>query len=514
MNYILGIDQGTSGTKALLFDEKGTPVARGAERLKTFYLDNGHVEQHPEELVENVLAAVGKCLDAFVSAGGLLGDIRGCGISNQRETFVLWDRSGAPLYNAIVWQCKRSVDICGRWLAAGYEDLIRSRTGLLIDPYFSGSKLVWLYENNAAVRRAIDAGEAFFGTVDTWLLFRLTGGASYNTDYTNASRTLFFNLKELRWDRELLAIFGLSRLRLPETKASSGSFGHTDFNGLLPTAIPITGMIGDSHAAAFGEGCFAPGEAKATLGTGCSILMNTGPTCMDSRNGMVSTICWSTADTVHYALEGVIVTCGATLEWLKNELNLFTDSRLSEDMAGAVNDNGGVYLIPAFSGLGAPHWQMNRKASITGLTFGTGKNHLVRAALESIPYQIKDVIMAMEADTSLPADAAAQTAPGAAPGAPLKLSRLMVDGGISANTFVTQFLADLLGKEVVTIGQPDISALGAAYLSGLSAGVYPSVAHLRSLNTGKKTRAPVPDNKTADYYKGWLEALSTGRLRQ
>ncbi|HEV9038039.1 MAG TPA: glycerol kinase GlpK [Puia sp.] len=496
MNYILGIDQGTSGTKALVFDEHGKPVAKGAETLKTSYPENGHVEQDPEGILRNVLTAVAQCLETFASGGGRPDDIRACGISNQRETFVLWDRSGTPLCNAIVWQCKRSVDICNRWRSAGYEPLIRERTGLLIDPYFSGSKLVWLYENIPAVRSKIDAGEACFGTIDTWLLYRLTNGHSFYTDYTNASRTLFFNLKELRWDRELLELFGLGRLQLPGLGPSSGSFGGTDFNGLLPSPLPITGVIGDSHAAAFGEGCFSPGEAKATLGTGCSILMNTGRTCMDSRNGMVSTICWSTADAVHYALEGVIVTCGATLEWLKNELNLFTDSRQTLEMANAVQDNGGVYLIPAFSGLGAPHWEMDRKASITGLTFGTQKNHIVRAALESIPYQIKDVIVAMEENSSL------------------DLSRLMVDGGISANPFVTQFLADLLEKEVVTIGQPDISALGAAYMSGLSAGIYPGIDYLCSLNTEKKIITPAPGSKAAKYYAGWLETLSAGRCRQ
>ena len=383
------------------------------------------------------------------------------------------------------------MDICNRWRSAGYEKLIREKTGLLIDPYFSGSKLVWLYENNAAIRNKIDAGEAYFGTVDTWLLYRLTNGARYFTDHTNASRTLFFNLRGLDWDRELLKTFGVGNLRLPEIKSSSWNFGGSDFDGLLPAPIPITGMIGDSHAAAFGEGCFAPGEAKATLGTGCSILMNTGTQCRESRNGMVSTICWSTADTVHYALEGVIVTCGATLEWLKNELNLFTDSRQTQEMANAVKDNGGVYLIPAFSGLGAPHWQMDRKASITGLTFSTQKNHIVRAALESIPYQIKDVIVAMEADTALP------------------LTRLMVDGGISANTFVVQFLADLLEKEVVTIGQPDISALGAAYMAGLKVGLYPGVDYLRTLNAEKKQFTPAPSSKASAYYKGWLDALAT-----
>ncbi len=492
MNYILGIDQGTSGTKALLFDEQGKPVAKGSETLKTSYLENGYVEQDPEQLIQNVLAAVGQCLETFKTSGGELSEISACGISNQRETFVLWDKDGTPLYNAVVWQCKRSVDICNRWRLAGYEKLIRERTGLLIDPYFSGTKLVWLYENNPAIRDKIDAGEAYFGTVDTWLLYRLTGGESYYTDHTNASRTLFFNLKGLHWDRDLLATFGLSNLRLPEIKSSSWNYGLSSFGGLLPAPIPITGIIGDSHAAAFGEGCFTPGEAKATLGTGCSILLNTGTECRDSRNGMVSTICWSTADTVHYALEGVIVTCGATLEWLKNELNLFSDSRQTQEMANAVKDNGGVYLIPAFSGLGAPHWQMDRKASITGLTFGAGRNHIVRAALESIPYQIKDVIVAMEADTSAEGASA------------IRLRRLMVDGGISANTFVTQFLADLLEKEVVTIGQPDVSALGAAYMAGLKVGLYPGVDYLRTLNAEKKQFIPTPDSKSG----GLLQRLA------
>ena len=491
MNYILGIDQGTSGTKALLFDSQGKPVAKGAETLKTSYLPNAHVEQDPEAIFQNVLAAVRQCLDAFQTAGGRPGDIQACGISNQRETFLIWDKTGTPLYNAVVWQCKRSVEICNRWKTAGYEDLIHSRTGLLIDPYFSGSKLVWLYENNAAIRKRIDAGEAYFGTVDTWLLYRLTDGACYYTDYTNASRTLFFHLKERVWDRTLLETFGLSGLHLPEARPSSWSFGQTDLGGLLPGPIPVTGMIGDSHAAAFGEGCFTPGEAKATLGTGCSILMNTGNQCMDSQNGMVSTICWSTPDTVQYALEGVIVTCGATLEWLRNELGLFADGSQTEEMARSVTDNGGVYLVPAFSGLGAPHWQMDRKASITGLTFGTNKAHLVRAALESIPYQIKDVTMAMEADTRI------------------GLSRLMVDGGISANGFVTQFLADLLQKEVVTIGQPDVSALGAAYMAGLNTGLYPDIAYLRSLNKEKKIIAPSSGLEAATGYKGWLEAVSS-----
>jgi glycerol kinase len=490
--YILAIDQGTSSTKTIIFNEEGMPVARGLEPLKTYYADNGFVEQNPEDIYQNVLASVGKCLEDFKIKGGDPAQIKACGISNQRETFVLWDQEGHPLYNAVVWQCKRSIDICKRWKEEGLEDLIRSNTGLIIDPYFSGSKLAWLYENESKVRAAIDSGKAFFGTVDTWLLYRLTGGKSYCTDYTNASRTLFFNLHDLTWDQEILGIFGLTRLNLPEAKASSAFFGQSDFNGLLPLPIDITGMIGDSHAAAFGEGCFIPGTAKATLGTGCSILMNIGEIPKESRNGMVTTICWSTGDKVNYALEGVIVTCGATIEWLKNELGLFSDSKHTELMARSVDDNGGVYLVPAFSGLGAPYWDMNRKASISGLTFGSNKNHIVRAALESIPYQIKDVITAMELDTNI------------------ELQQLMVDGGITSNKFVLQFLSDLLEKPVVNIGQADVSALGAAFMAGLHSGIYKDLEHLSSLNRGMLSILPDVDaGKVKKSYTGWLNALGT-----
>jgi glycerol kinase len=486
-SYVLAIDQGTSSTKTIIFDEGGKPVARGLEPLKTYYEDNGFVEQDPEAIYQNVLASIKKCLDDFASKGGNLSNIKACGISNQRETFVVWDQDGCPLYNAVVWQCKRSIQICKRWKEEGLEDLVKSNTGLIIDPYFSGSKLVWLYEHEPKVRSAIDHGHAFFGTIDTWLLYRLTGGKNYCTDYTNASRTLFFNLHDLSWDKDLLHTFGFSQLNLPEIKPSSAFFGQTDFNGLLPSTIEITGMIGDSHAAAFGEGCFMPGTAKATLGTGCSILMNIGEEPVESRNGMVTTICWSTGDQINYALEGVIVTCGATIEWLKNELGLFTDSSQTEAMATSVEDNGGVYLIPAFSGLGAPHWDMQRKASVSGLTFGSNKNHIVRAALESIPYQIKDVITAMELDTNI------------------ELQQLMVDGGMTSNQFVLQFLSDLLEKPVVNIGQSDVSALGAAYLAGLKSSVYESIGALKKMNNEKKMYQPGHGRTMAQKsYEGWL----------
>lgn len=488
--YILAIDQGTSSTKTILFDEEGKPFARGSEPLKSYFLEGGFVEQDPEEIFRNVLQSITRCLDDLKAKGGDLNDIKVCGISNQRETFVVWDESGTPLYNAVVWQCKRSVNICERWKEQGLEETIKQKTGLIIDPYFSGSKLVWLYENNEKVRQAIDKRAAFFGTIDTWLLYKLTNGKSYFTDYTNASRTLFFNLRNLSWDKDLRAKFGLSKLNLPEPKTSSALFGQSDFNGLLPAAINITGMIGDSHAAAFGEGCFTPGTAKATLGTGSSILMNIGKEVRSSQNGMVTTICWSTEDRTDYAFEGVIVSCGSTIEWLRSDLGLINDSRATEAMATSVADNNGVYLVPAFSGLGAPHWDMNRKASITGLTFDCNKNHVIRAALESIPYQIKDVIVAMEQDAGI------------------KLQELMVDGGITSNMFVLQFLADLLERTIVNIGMPDVSALGAAYMAGLKAGIFKDLEHLKTLNSDKSFIYPSEKNdKVKSWYNGWKAVI-------
>lgn len=487
--YILAIDQGTSSTKTLIFDEEGRAIARGSEPLVTQYLSNGHVEQDPEGIFRNVLVSVRKCLDDFRKAGGDAKDIKCIGISNQRETFVVWDKTGKPIHNAVVWQCKRSVDICER--LKGIEDDIRTKTGLLVDPYFSGTKLIWLYENVEKVKTAIDSGNAYFGTIDSWLLYKLTDGKSYFTDYTNASRTLFFNLHTLDWDKELLAGFGLSKLNLPVCKPSSFAFGNSSLAGLLDNSIPMTGMIGDSHAAAFGEGCFDPGSAKATLGTGCSVLMNIGDKPQASSIGMVTTICWSTEQQVSYALEGVIVTCGATIEWLKNEMGLFTDNSEIEAMAIAVKDNGGVYIIPAFSGLGAPHWDMKRKAAIYGLSFSSNKNHIVRAALESIPYQIKDVLVAMEKDAGV------------------ELKQLMVDGGITINKFVIQFLSDLIDKKVISIGMPDVSALGAGYMAGLKAGIYKSLDQLRELNKDKITTAPSGNGDAGKYYKGWQVVIAS-----
>lgn len=489
--YILAIDQGTSSTKTIVFDTAGNVITKANEPLKTQYLPGGYVEQNPEEIYQNVLDSVKHCLQAFEAKGLTIADIKSCGISNQRETFVVWDETGKPLYNAIVWQCKRPIDICNKLKEDGLEDIIQQKTGLIIDPYFSGTKLMWLQQNHEATRKAIHAGNAYFGTIDTWLLYKLTNGLHYATDYTNASRTLLFNLESLQWDQELIEAFGLTGINLPALKPSAHHFGETVFNGLLSTPLPITAMIGDSHAAAFGEGCFEPGTAKATLGTGCSVLLNIGTRATPSASGMVTTICWSTAEQVMYALEGVIVSCGATIEWLKNELGLFTDSRQTEAMALSVKDNNGVYLIPAFSGLGAPWWDMSMKASINGLTFDCNKNHIVRAALESIPYQVKDVAEAMKKDAGVP------------------IAALMVNGGITANTFVMEFLADLLGCAVMNSQQPDISALGAAFLSGLGAQLIKSLEEIKLL-TSKKTTVQQGKYVTgmAGYYEGWKQSVS------
>ncbi len=486
-DYILAIDQGTSSTKTIVFDIAGKVMAKATEPLKTIYGEGGFVEQDPEGIYQNVLTSVKQCLAQFTAAGFSINDIKTCGISNQRETFVVWDQNGKPLYNAVVWQCKRSIAICERLKQVlGLEDEIKQKTGLIIDPYFSGTKLVWLYENVEYVKHAIDSGKTYFGTIDTWLLYKLTNGAVYTTDHTNASRTLFFNLHTLEWDKELLAKFGLSNLNLPAIHSSAFNFGATDIDGLLTQKILIGSAIGDSHAAAFGEGCINPGTAKATLGTGCSVLMNIGDKPKQSNSGMVTTICWSVPGRVDYALEGVIVSCGSTIEWLKNEMGLFTDSKQTEAIATTLPNNNGVYLIPAFSGLGAPHWDMGRKASIHGLTFDCNKKHIIRAALESIAYQVKDVADAMQADTDLP------------------LQALMVNGGISSNQFVLQFIADLLSGDVVDNQMPDASALGAAYLAGITAGLYPNgLAGIHSRHSGQVYKSGPNSAQSKNAYAGW-----------
>lgn len=507
MKYILSIDQGTSSTKSIIFDEEGNAVAKGHADLHTNYFDNGFVKQDPEGIYQNVLDSVSFCLQDFQSKGFNTSEIASCGISNQRETFVLWDSTGQTLAPAVVWACKRSIEICQKLISDQYENspiggwgtLIRQKTGLIIDPYFSATKLLWLLENDTNLKQKLQDGEVYFGTVDCWLLYKMTNGKSFKTDYTNAHRTLLFNIHTLEWDKDILKLWGLEKLNLPEVCASSSEFGDFELDiinlnrksQIVNRILPITAMIGDSHAATFGEGCFETGTAKITLGTGSSIMMNTGSKPIISEHGMLSTICWSTENRIDFALEGAIVACGSTIEWIKNELNLFKDVAETEEMALKIADNAGVYLIPAFSGLGTPHWQMNRRASIEGMTFGTSKNHIVRAALESIPYQIKDVIMAMNKDMGV------------------DLKAISVNGGLTRNGFVLHFLADLLGVPLKKQQNPDVSALGAAYLSGLKSGVYRDIEHLNELNVRKiSSISPNLTNQTVKTgYAGWLQKV-------
>jgi glycerol kinase len=499
---ILAIDQGTSSTKTLIFDHQGKAVAKGSVELKTNHFDNGFVEQDPEEIYQNVLDSVQQCFEDFTNKDFDIQQVTSCGISNQRETFILWDSNGKPQSPAVVWACKRSIAICEDLKNKGQEPLIKQKTGLIIDPYFSGTKLLWLLQNDEKLKKKVEAGEIFFGTVDTWILHKLTNGKSFKTDYTNASRTLLFNIHTLTWDAEILKLWGLENLNLPEVCPSSFDFGFTNDDlritnennrnsSFVIRKLKITAMIGDSHAATFGEGCFEQGTAKVTLGTGSSIMMNIGEKPVISANGMLTTICWSLENRVDYALEGAIVSCGSTIEWLKNELNLFENPAETEIMANAVTDNAGVYVIPAFSGLGAPHWQMNRKASIEGMTFGTTKNHIVRAALESIPYQIRDVVTAMSQDMQAP------------------LKSISVNGGMTRNNFVIQFLVDLLGLTLKKQQNADVSALGAAYLAGLKIGIYESIEQLKGFNQ-KQTEEILPNfaNEIVKKgYEGWCEKV-------
>jgi glycerol kinase len=491
-NYILAIDQGTSGTKAVIINSLGRILVHSFVTLKSYYPDVGHVEQNPSEIYRSVLQSVKLSFEDFKkNVTSDIQKIAACGISNQRETVLLWDKSGNPLCNAIVWQCKRSVNICSRLKNEALEKQIASRTGLIIDPYFSGTKVIWLYENDKNVRKAIDKGDVYLGTVDSWLLFKLTGNKNYFTDYSNASRTMLFNTVNMEWDGYLLEKFNLTNINLPEPKPSTYSFGETNFEGLLGSNLKITAMAGDSHAAAFGECSFSPGAAKATMGTGLSLLMNTGSKKVLSQNKMISTICWSIRNRVDYALEGIVVTCGATIQWLRDQLNLFLNAEDTEKMAYEARSNNGVYFVPAFSGLGSPYWKMELKANISGLTFGCNKNHIVRSALESIAYQIKDNISVMEKDSGL------------------TIKELVVDGGLAGNNFLLQFLADLLDTSVVNIGIKDVSALGAAYLAGLECGIFDGLDQLSKIRKIKKRFVPGKNkDKTKDDYSGWLQVLN------
>ena len=486
---ILAIDQGTSGSKAVLFSPRGTILAKATAALASTYPVPGYVEQEPEEIYATVLQATRDAVAAYEAQGGRREEIACCGISNQRETFLLWNADGRPLRPAVVWQCRRSVPVCERLQREGVASELKERTGLMIDPYFSGTKLTWIIENEPETAAAIRRGEVLFGTVDTWLLYRLTGGTAYASDYTNASRTLFMNLDTLEWDSRMLQMLSADGIRLPELHSSSASFGESSFQGIFENPIPINAMIGDSHAAAFGEGCMSPGMAKATLGTGSSILMNTGNQRPVSEHGMVETICWSAGERVDYALEGIIVSCGSTITWLRDQMGIFSESHDSDTLAESVPDNGGVCLIPAFAGLGAPYWKMEQTALISGLTFATGKAHVVRAGLESIGYQVKDVVDAMELDSGI------------------ALSRLQADGGLTKSSFVMPHLADLLQVPVAAIELTEASALGAALLAGLGAGIYSGIEEIAAMPYTSIDYQPRTQTGVQEEYQMWKKTV-------
>lgn len=485
--YILGIDQGTTGTKVLVFDTEFRVVARAYKELTQYYPRPGWVEHDPEEIWLTTCQLMQEVLNDERYIRGL----RGIAITNQRETTIVWDRrTGVPLHPAIVWQCRRSAEICQDLREAGYEPLIRAKTGLLLDPYFSGTKVRWLIENSAQVRDLAKRGDLAFGTVDSWLIWKLTGGRVHATDYSNASRTLIFNCAELKWDDELAELMRVPLSALPDVRDSAGYYGETIAHGRLPAGVPIAGVIGDSQGALFGHACFEPGMTKATYGTGTSLMMNAGPKWRSPAKGLVSTVAWRLNGEVTYALEGIIHTTGAAIQWLRDGLGILSDAAESEELARMLHDNEGVYLVPAFVGLGIPYWDPEARAIISGITRGTTRAHLARAALESIAYQVRDAMEAMIEATGI------------------SLTELCADGGASANTFLMQFQADILGRPVSCSAIQEVSLLGAVYLAGIGLGLlsgYEDIAHRTGVM--QKYLPRMSGEERRRLYYGWKQAV-------
>ena len=468
--YILALDQGTTSSRAILFDREQNILGVAQKELTQFYPQEGWVEQDAMEIWST---QYGVMMEAIARSGVEPSEIAAIGITNQRETTILWDRAtGRPLHNAIVWQCRRTAELVDQLRSDGLEEHIRAVTGLLPDAYFSATKLKWLLDHVEGAREKAARGEVLFGTVDSWLVWKLTGGAVHVTDVTNASRTMLFDIHRLDWDDTLLEALDIPRSVLPEVRSSSEIYGCTDIQGVR---IPIAGMAGDQQAALFGQGCFSPGDAKNTYGTGCFLLMNTGDTPCESRNGLLTTIAVGLNGKVEYALEGSVFVGGAVIQWLRDELRFFPDSRDAEYYARKAPDNGGVYLVPAFTGLGAPYWDMYARGMLIGLTRGTRREHITRAAQESIAYQVADLARAMEADTGVP------------------LTSLKADGGASRDGFLMQFQADILGRAVLRPAIRETTALGAAYLAGLAAGVWESREELSRLWRCDTTFSPAMD---------------------
>ena len=490
--YILALDQGTTSSRAILFDRKARVVSSAQREFRQIYPQPGWVEHDPLEIWESQLAVA---REAVASAGVRGVQIAAIGITNQRETTMVWDRAtGAPVHNAIVWQCRRSASLCDALKAGGWGRAVRERTGLVIDAYFSGTKIQWLLEHVPGLRARAERGEVCFGTVDSWLTWKLSGGRAWVTDYSNASRTMLFNIHQLGWDANLCGVLGVPVRMLPEVRPSSWRYGHTTPD-LLGAEIPIAGIAGDQQAALFGQACFVPGMAKNTYGTGCFLLVHTGERAVTSEAGLLTTIAASPAEgRAEYALEGSIFVAGAAIQWLRDGLRVIADSAESERLAASVPDTGGVYFVPAFVGLGAPHWDMYARGAILGITRSTTKAHIVRAALEGIAYQVKDLISAFE-------ESSGKT-----------FADLKVDGGACLNDFLMQFQADIIGCPIDRSQYIESTGMGAAFLAGIGTGFWKAGAGIKELRKSDRRFLPViPEETRQRLYRGWLDAV--GRVK-
>lgn len=488
MRYILVLDQSTSGSKAMLINEMGRIICKKSIEHKQYYPKPGWVEHDPLEIYENCM----KLLVNITKETGLQEDIDVLAVTNQRETVLIWDKeTGQPIYNAIVWQCRRTADICDKLKAEGLEASIQEKTGLQLDPYFSATKIKWILENVDGAKQKAKEGKLCIGTMDSWIIWKLTGGKVHATDYTNASRTLLFNIHTLKWDEELLKIFGVTNEMLPEVKSSNEIFGYTSKEELFERSIPISGVIGDSQGALFGQQCTRPGMAKATYGTGSSVMMHVGPKLISSQKGLVSAIAWGIDNKVEYALEGIVHCSGDALKWVKDNLELFNTFDEAEKMIAELKDNEGVYMVPAFVGLGVPYWNPYARAAVVGMSRGTSKAHFVRAAMEAIAYQINDAISVMVEESGI------------------ALKELKADGGPTRNEFLMQFQASLLQTPVNVSKVAELSAMGAVYLAGLGVGIWKSIDEIQKvIETGKVYKPCMSQELRKKYLSGWKKAVN------
>lgn len=485
----MALDQGTTSSRAIIFNHLGEIVKIAQNEFTQYYPKTGWVEHDAMEIWGSQSGVAREVLE---TTGIRPDEIAAMGITNQRETTVVWDRiTGKPVYNAIVWQCRRTATICDELKDRGLEEYIKEKTGLVIDAYFSGTKIKWILDNVEGAREKANRGELLFGTIDTWLIWNLTRGKVHVTDYSNASRTMIYNIKELNWDEKLLEELDIPISMLPEVKQSSEIYGYTDSGTFGGAEIPISGIAGDQQAALFGQACFEPGMAKSTYGTGCFMLMNTGEEMIPSKNGLITTIAWGLDGKIGYALEGSIFVAGAIVQWLRDELRLIVDAADSEYFAEKVKDNNGVYIVPAFVGLGAPYWDSYARGTIVGLTRGANRNHIIRASLESIAYQVRDVLEVMEEDSSI------------------NLQSLKVDGGAVSNNFLMQFQADILGVPVYRPNTIETTALGAAYLAGLAVGFWTDKAEIsKRWSVDRVFQSEMEEEEKESLYKGWKKAVT------